>query len=108
MFCLTAYGYSFYALVARDEQQGRGTPLSYCISSDDTGEVVKIFLRSLKTTAENHGFDFCPRFVGIKVDNISISISLLINTFHFRLIICLQLVTLFGVNTKSDMDIKDK
>ncbi|CAC5395886.1 unnamed protein product [Mytilus coruscus] len=58
---LTAYGYPFYALVARDEQQGRGTPLSYCISSDDTGEVVKIFLRSLKTTAENHGFDFCPR-----------------------------------------------
>ncbi|VDI82347.1 Hypothetical predicted protein [Mytilus galloprovincialis] len=64
---LTAYGYSFYALVARDEQQGRGTPLSYCISSDDTGEVVKIFLRSLKTTAENHGFDFCPRFfLGMK------------------------------------------
>ncbi|CAG2234359.1 unnamed protein product [Mytilus edulis] len=59
---LTAYGYSFYALVARDEQQGRGTPLSYCISSDDTGEVLKIFLRSLKTTAENHGFDFCPRW----------------------------------------------
>ncbi|CAG2198936.1 unnamed protein product [Mytilus edulis] len=60
---LTAYGYSFYALVARDEQQGRGTPLSYCISSDDTGEVVKIFLRSLKTTVENHGFDFCPSYL---------------------------------------------
>ncbi|XP_071124075.1 uncharacterized protein [Mytilus edulis] len=64
---LTAYGYSFYALVARDEQQGRGTPLSYCILSDDTGEVVKIFLRYLKTTAENQGFDFCPRFfLGMK------------------------------------------
>ncbi|CAC5376420.1 unnamed protein product [Mytilus coruscus] len=66
---LTAYGYSFYALVARDEQQGRGTPLSYCISSDDTGEVVKIFLRSLKTTAENHGFDFCPSYLDETLKN---------------------------------------
>ncbi|CAC5395851.1 unnamed protein product [Mytilus coruscus] len=24
-------------------------------------KLIKIFLRSLKTTAENHGFDFCPR-----------------------------------------------
>ncbi|XP_063402221.1 uncharacterized protein LOC134686486 [Mytilus trossulus] len=64
---LTAYGYLFYALVARDEQQDRGTPISYCISSDDTGEVVKIVLRTLKTTAENHGFNFCPRFfLGMK------------------------------------------
>ncbi|CAC5415201.1 unnamed protein product [Mytilus coruscus] len=66
---LTAYGYSFYALVARDEQQGRGTPLSYCISSDDTGEVVKIFLRSLKTTAENYGFDFCPSYLDETLKN---------------------------------------
>ncbi|CAG2217969.1 unnamed protein product [Mytilus edulis] len=70
---LTAYGYSFYALVARDEQQGRGTPLSYCISSDDTGEVVKIFLRSLKTTAENHGFDFRPRSFMVDRDTKEIS-----------------------------------
>ncbi|XP_052064548.1 uncharacterized protein LOC127704495 [Mytilus californianus] len=70
---LTAYGYSFYALVARDEQQGRGTPPSYCISSDDTGEVVKIFLRSLKTTAENHGFDFRPRSFMVDRDTKEIS-----------------------------------
>ena len=59
---ITSYGYTFYALVARNEQ-GRGSPLSYCISSEDSGEVVKVFLKSLKTAAENNGFTFCPRYI---------------------------------------------
>ena len=57
---LTAYGYTFYALVTRSSHN-RGTPLAFCIS-DDTCDVVKIFLESLKTTARNNGFTFCPRY----------------------------------------------
>ena len=57
---LTAYGYTFYALVTRDEHN-RGTPIAFCISSDDTSEVVKTFLEALKFSAHKNGFTFHPR-----------------------------------------------
>lgn len=58
---ITAYGYAFYALVARNDQ-GRGTPLAYCISSDDSSVPVQIMLESLKNVASAHGFAFQPRY----------------------------------------------
>ncbi|CAC5410217.1 unnamed protein product [Mytilus coruscus] len=48
---LTDYGYTSYALVTRDEQN-RDTPISFCIFSDDTSEVVNTFFEALKLSAE--------------------------------------------------------
>lgn len=57
---LTAYVYDFYALVARNEQN-RGTPLAYCIASEDNSDLVKTFLTAVKKSASTHGYVFCPR-----------------------------------------------
>ena len=58
---MTAYNYTFYALVARGDH-GRGTPLAFCISSDDTSDIVKLFLEALKISSERSGFIFKPRY----------------------------------------------
>lgn len=46
--------------MARNEQN-RGTPLAYCIASEDNSNLVKTFLTAVKKSASTHGYVFCPR-----------------------------------------------
>lgn len=58
---LTAYGYAFYCIVARDEA-GRGTPLVYFITSEDTEAIIALCLTKIKEAAQDRGKPFSPRY----------------------------------------------
>ena len=57
---MTAYGYAFYCLLARDDR-GHGTPLAYTILSSDTSSSLATALRHLVSNAEQSNITFSPR-----------------------------------------------
>ena len=57
---MTAYGYAFYCMLARDDR-GHGTPLAYFILSSDTAHCLSLAMREVVANAKRHGIIFSPR-----------------------------------------------